>query len=65
LREHLLDRELGDKDEPVQIRGDQAAKVFGGKFRERLGNEDARVVNKMIEPNLLIAARETFSAVAA
>jgi hypothetical protein len=49
LQQHLLDRELGDEEEPFQVRGGEAAKLVGGVVREGLGYEDARIVDDMVD----------------
>ena len=49
LRQHLLDGELGDEDEPFQVGGDETAKLVGGVVREGLGCEDARIVDNMVD----------------
>ena len=49
LRQHLPDRELGDEDESFEVGGNESVKLLGGVVGERLGPEDARVVDKMID----------------
>jgi hypothetical protein len=45
----LFDCELGDEDEPFQVRGGETAKLVGGVIREGLGYEDARIVDNMVD----------------
>src|SRR5215813_3245972 len=48
LRQDLFDGELGDEDEPFQVGGGETVKLVGGVVRERLGYEDARIVDNMV-----------------
>ena len=49
LREHLLDCELSDKDEPSEVDRDESVKLVGGVVGEGLGCEDARIVDDMVD----------------
>ena len=49
LRQDLFDCELGDEDKPFQVGGGETAKLVGGVVRERLGYEDARIVDDVVD----------------
>src|SRR5947209_3722919 len=48
LRQHLLNGKLRDVQEAVEVRGDERPEVLGCVVRERLGEEDARVIDQRI-----------------
>jgi hypothetical protein len=43
----LLDRELGDVQEAPEVRRDERFEVLVGVVRERLGEEDAGIVDRL------------------
>ena len=49
LRQDLFDCELRDEDEPFQICRGETAKIVGSVVREGLGNEDAGIVDNMVD----------------
>src|SRR5262249_55496984 len=48
LRQHLLDGELGDVQEALEVRRDERPEVLGRVVRERLGEEDAGVIDQCV-----------------
>src|SRR5215471_15536194 len=46
LRDHVLDGELGDVQEALEVRRDERPEVLGRVVRERLGEEDAGVIDQ-------------------
>jgi len=49
LRRHLLDGELGDVQEALDVRRDERLEVLGCAVRERLGEEDAGVIDQCVD----------------
>ncbi len=50
LGEHVLDGELGDVEEAVEVHRGHGGVVVGGVVGERLGDEDACVVDQGVDP---------------
>jgi hypothetical protein len=48
LRQHLLDGKLGDIEEALDVRRDERLEILGRVVRERLGEEDARVIDQRV-----------------
>ena len=49
LRQHLLDGELGDVQEALEVRRDERLEVLGRVVRERLGEENAGVIDQCVD----------------
>ena len=49
LHQHVLDGELGDIEEALDIRRDERLEVLGSVVRERLGEEDAGVIDQCVD----------------
>jgi hypothetical protein len=49
LRQHLLDGELRNEDEPFKVGRNEAQEFIDGVFRERLDREDAGIVDDIVD----------------
>ena len=56
LRQHRRDGALGELEEPAQVDPEDQVVVVGGVLGERLGDEDAGVVDQRVDPAELVAA---------
>jgi hypothetical protein len=45
----LFDGKLGDVKKAFNVRGEKRLEVVGGEFRERLGEEDAGVIDECVD----------------
>ena len=49
LRKHVLDRKLGDVDEPFEVCGDKGPKLVGGVIREGLDRKNAGTGDHVVD----------------